>query len=399
MGILTRTTDEPVPARAFTIVGTSSPGDDHINAEGETEQLGYGNQDFFGTRECLRGTVVVVSDGCGSAPDSRTGSAAMVRLALNGCEELLTGEGAIPPPEEFCTRLEAYVLEGIRQAASPLARSTEQLNGVLHDSYLATLWVAVVTPFWTAILGDVGDGFWAVNGDLKVVKAGGENEPDYLTYRLMDAEQFAHVGLRVVKVIPTDELQSLLLGTDGIEPIVHTVEGRFSVQHLWSDSRYRDQTALVQALQPLRRPQVKLVVREKEGGQRAEVSAVRKRGLFSDDATLVVVCRTRAPLPEAWLDYRRTHGAFQLPAPVTVPELVATPAPEPVLVTVGGATAPVMQKASAPALPPAPKPKPTLVSRMASLGGALGRGVWWLVMLLPRLLAAGWKRIRSRRRA
>ena len=401
MGSFTRgpgSTPEPPKASAFNLVGFSVTGEDHLDGE----QIGSGNQDCFGTREVPRGWIVVVSDGCGSARDSKTGSAAMVRLGLNGCEELLQGEGEIPTPAEFCTRLERYLLDGISAAASPFARSVDQRNQVLFDSYQATVWIGVVTPAWTAIFG-VGDGFRAVNDDQKEEKPRARNEPEYLVYKLMvpTPEGYENVRLRVCEAIETDRLRSLMLATDGVEPIVRFVEGRLSIRELWRERRYRDQKTVGDSIQQLAQPRVQLVVRTKQDGRQAEVAAVRKRGLFADDATCVVVVRTEAPLPAAWLEYRRTFAA-------AAAEPVAPPAPVLVAVATDAADEAFVRAAleSTPAAPPkeliipvlVPALKPSFLNRLRGWGARLARGGVWLLQLLLRPLAAAWKRVRDRRR-
>jgi len=345
--------------RPFEVIATSFPGSEHIAGSLQ----GNGNQDSFGYREVEKGFIAVTCDGCGETPDGSTGARAAVRIVLNICEEILASE-LIPAADFFAETLQRKLLDRIRAAAQPLARPADQasLNDVLYQSFLFTINVAVITADWTAIIG-CGDGYYAVNGTVETLKPREGNKPEYLSYLLMNPVPDGFEGLKmgVRRRLDTKDLRSLMIGTDGLSPIVGKTQGGFELADLWRERKFRQPQEMSAALDGLKPGRPKLVIRQR-GDDEASVWIDTNTGVFSDDTTFVVVVREFSEqLPEAWRRYRDKYVAPPppKPQPVAVPAASAagTPAATTACPTAPAGTSP---PAGPKAAPPEPKATVTL---------------------------------------
>ena len=343
----------PVPEKPyFDIVGYSRAGRDHVFGP----YCGNGNQDSFGFRSVEKGIIAVTADGCGSRPDSATGSRAAVRIVLNSCEALLARE-QIPAPEEFAPLLEVQLLSRIAQAAAPLSVDGDPTS-IIDASYLFTLLVAVMTPEWTAVIG-CGDGFYSLDGGIEKLPARADNHPEYLAYLLWDPvpEEFQDVHLKVLSQKDTLTVSHLMIGTDGIEPAIKPRgEGadRFQISDLWGRSSFRDAEAVKSVMDGLGEDKDRLDVVQTSSS--VTVRQATRRGIFADDTTFIVMTRNSGvSMPALWRDYRMAHQPK--PAPSPAPAAGTEPAEEP-------ASKPAAIAADKPPMAPVPKEAPA-----APLGG------------------------------
>ena len=332
----------PLPPLFFT-AGVSLIGREHLFGEGR----GLGNQDSFGVRHTPLGSVIVSCDGCGSAPDSSTGSRAAVRIVLLVAEQMLM-RGERLSPESFATELQEKLLERIERAALPLSNGKASVREILRQSYLFTLVIGVVTPEWSAVFG-CGDGHYALNGKLEVLKPLDDNYPEYIAYLRFDPPPqekqivVSRIGLKVLARCDTLELRSMVVASDGFEPALAGaapyLEG-FTPAQLWSDRTLsEDPEALSGLLQRLTREETELVTEKRHNGVLVRQSI--RINPFGDDVTVVVLTRNQSCLlPQEWLDFRAKHGlavpgaVFQVPTPATsltpIPQTpVAAPALKP----------------------------------------------------------------------
>lgn len=319
----------PAPPPLFFLAGGTTTGLDHLVGEYQ----GSGNQDAWGRREILDdqgrflGIVGITCDGCGSTPDSATGSRAAVRLTLNIGEALFKRD-PFPTPEEFAEALELQLLEKIRALALPLASDGNDLDEVIYTSYLFTMIVAVVTPTWTAVIAS-GDGVYAVNGNWKVLEPFEDNHPQYLAYKLMRGveDKYKAVKLRPIYTSDTKTISSIVIGTDGFGPAVRSKQGieGFRPQSLWLDPAYRDDLKVGFDLVNLNTPRRELRATSKADGS-IRVELDEREGVFHDDCTVLSIVRNSVVtrFPDHWLQIRKE--AVPLPP---VPVVPATPAPQP----------------------------------------------------------------------
>ncbi len=285
----------------FSICSLTETGSYHLSGE----HAGKGNQDACGQTLRQYGIVTVVSDGCGSTPDSKTGSSTAVRIVLKVAKKLLAS-GELPrTPEEFAKMLEVQLLERIKAIAKLMAVDDDP-DQILYQSFLFTVHIGVVTPEWSAVIG-CGDGFIGVNGTIQELEAGRGNQPDYITYGLFSrgTEEFGRLSLRVLKSVDTLQLDSLLIATDGIAPIAEVQRRGFTLSDLWKNEKYLEPEVTRETFKGLANDIQVIEKHPSTGADRARI----ERGLFGDDATLVVVVRKPGSvLPPSWTEYRRSRA-------------------------------------------------------------------------------------------
>ncbi|HYO59179.1 protein phosphatase 2C domain-containing protein [Archangium sp.] len=238
----------------------------------EHARAGRNNQDAFWARESEHGLAAVVTDGCGSGVQSELGAQLGARRVVEGALSLLGLRMPVDSPE-FLQRLGADVLCFLQ------ALSGELGERAIGEALLFTVVGAVVTPEHTLVFS-AGDGLWALNGEVHRLGPFPNNAPPYLAYGLLKP---GAVSLKAHALRSTAEVDSLLLGTDGVSDLAGLAEvGPLS--QFWSEDRYfSNPDALRRRLSLLNRESV-----------RADFPARRLErvpGLLSDDTTLVVLRR------------------------------------------------------------------------------------------------------------
>lgn len=266
----------------FAVAAGSVPGRNHLMA-------GRNNQDAFLVRrsENSNRLVAVVCDGCTSGAESGVGAVLGSRIIV---ESLLRTESL--PIES--------ALETARQDAEAqfriLAHATgARLSVAVNELFLFTVVGFVVTSGRTWVFS-IGDGAYAVNGELTQLGPFAGNEPPYLAYALVpsalkqDASHLLHFQINAT--LPTNELQSLLIGTDGTLDLVAaqdraipgTDERVGPLSQFWTDGRYFRNPDMV-------RRQLTRINRDVVRPDWRPHSLQRFRGLLPDDTTLVALRR------------------------------------------------------------------------------------------------------------
>lgn len=258
----------------FDIAAASVIGREHSRA-------GRNNQDAFCVDACEQGLAAVVADGCGSGSHSEVGAQAGARLVVASALRLLR-DGARVEEGAFLTALRERSVAFLRELALGLGR------GGLQDCLLFTVVGAVVTPELTLVFS-AGDGVWALNGQVHPLGPFPGNAPPYLAYGLIpdSVVPFARQAL-----VPTADVRSLMLGTDGVGDLARMAESLVPereepvgpLSQYWNDERYfRNPDAL--------RRRLSLLVRESVRVEPVSHRLVRSPGLLPDDTTLVVLRR------------------------------------------------------------------------------------------------------------
>lgn len=259
---------------AFDIAAASVIGREHLRAA-------RNNQDAFCFDSCAQGIAAVVADGCGSGAFSELGAQAGARQVVASALRLLR-HGEPVASAAFLSLLRESSLEFLRQLAHSLGRDG------LQECLLFTLVGAVVTPSHTLVFS-AGDGVWALNGHVQTLGPFPGNAPPYLAYGLLPDSA---VPLVRDAFVPTSEVESLLLGTDGVGDLArlaeHLVPERDEpvgpLSQFWSEPRYfRNPDALRRRLALLSRESVRV--------EPVSHRLVRTPGLLADDTTLVVLRR------------------------------------------------------------------------------------------------------------
>ena len=276
----------------FQIAGGSVPGTDHT-MPGKPGWIN--NHDAFywhQTDSCL---VAVVCDGCGSNPHSEVGSKISARLLTR-----FLAEGAEKYVEQIMRRPEAkteidwervktLALSQIAVLASAMGGSFSQ---TINDYFLFTVVGVVITP-WSTFLFSIGDGVFVLNEEVIQLGPFPDNSPPYLAYcltgsTLLDTKPELF-KFKVNRVIPTADVNSLLLGCDGVTDLIAAAEKNLphreevvgSIDQFWlNDNYFTNSDAVRRRLALINREGAEVVT-----GGKARVTG----GLLSDDTTLVVI--------------------------------------------------------------------------------------------------------------
>lgn len=214
----------------------------------------------------------IVADGCGSSDHSEVGAKLGVRLAVN---HIVTD----------CF-LDEESLETARQRLlnTLLVTVDAQMDwrsAIINDFFLFTLVGIMVTRERTTIF-TIGDGYAAINGKEIDLGAYAGNQPPYIAYALtktnMDPEL---LKFKIHVDMPTSELQSFVIGTDGMHDFAKAAEkplpGKAAelvgpVSQFWENDKFFRNPDMV-------RRRLMLV----NGGIHATTA-----GHLSDDTTLIV---------------------------------------------------------------------------------------------------------------
>ena len=144
----------------------------------------------------------------------------------------------------------------------------------VNDYLLFTIVGVLITPNETVTFS-MGDGAIAVNGKLNQIPAYPDNAPPYLAYGLYHPDA---VSFEIRDHLPTYEVESILIATDGIDDFI-AVE---AIGQFWQEDRYfKNPDALRRKLAMLNREETK------PDWQRREL--VKRSGALSDDTTIVVL--------------------------------------------------------------------------------------------------------------
>jgi hypothetical protein len=232
---------------------------------------GRNNQDAYCVRILPEATLAVVCDGCSSGRHSEVGAQLGARLVVEALGRRLAVVGAGDPAR--------LVEEARRDVVAELRRVAEAMGGCLADvvaEYLLfTVVGAIVTPSVTAVFA-LGDGVVAVNGRCEVLSAP-ENSPPYLGYALLTDDDGAF-RFRVLRTLPTAQLDLLLLGTDGAAALPFAT--------LQDDRHFRNPASLARHL--------RLANREVSRIDWEARRVLREHGRLADDTTVVIVRRREA---------------------------------------------------------------------------------------------------------
>lgn len=181
----------------FAFAAATLTGGAHLRA-------GRNNQDAFALRRTGAGFAVVVCDGCSAGERSEVGAQLGADLLCAALSE----------------RLEAADLEAAAQEA--VEDVLRQLGGLatamgagrehfVEQRLLFTVVAAVANAVDTVVLA-FGDGLVSLNGRTERLGPFPDNAPPYVCYRLLGAQ----VEPTLLWRLPTAELRSLVLATDGV---------------------------------------------------------------------------------------------------------------------------------------------------------------------------------------
>lgn len=250
-------------------------------------RLGKNNQDGYYSLRDRFATVAVVCDGCGSRPHSEVGA----KLGSQLVAETLRRQLNRPSPGVDWQQLKYELLIQLET----IARAVCPAPSFIEDYFLFTVVGTAITPLETVIFS-LGDGVFAINGCVTTIPPYPDNSPPYLAYGLL-----AHPGsvdFCLQAQIPTERLESVLIGTDGIEDLMTAADRLLpgkqekvgAIAQFWQDDRYFKNPDRV-------RRKLSLINRNATRLDPATKFPIEEPGLLADDATLMVFRKIPKPSP------------------------------------------------------------------------------------------------------
>ncbi len=258
-------------AKQFASASGSSIGRNHFLA-------GKNNQDAYHISIEEKFIIAVVCDGCGSGKHSEVGAKLGARLVIEAISNLLnqetTQDSQISNPE-FWHLVKFNLLQKLKDFITLANGDREFVN-----DYLLFTIVGVVITERETVTFSMGDGAIAINGKLTQIPAYPDNAPPYLAYGLYKPEA---INFEIRDRIPTAQLESILIATDGIDDLIKVAD----IHQFWQEDRYfTNPDAIRRKLAILNREEVKPDWQKRELNKRS--------GVLSDDTSLVVIRRRLA---------------------------------------------------------------------------------------------------------
>lgn len=245
--------------------------------------------------DCL---LAVVCDGCGSSPVSEVGANLLAKFVARHARFGAPLLGDDPTPDRIERFLERVRLKTLHELSS-LAGSC-RLSGIdavefVRDQLLATIVFAVITTRYTFI-ASIGDGVFAINGNLENIGPY-NNVPPYIAYALLDRQQAMpeeSFRFSLHALLPTEHLQSLMIGCDGVLDLVSAADKLIpgknllvgSINQFWEDDQYFDNPVALERKLHRLNSEVHKINREK-------MALDTFTGLLPDDTTLVIFRRKK----------------------------------------------------------------------------------------------------------
>lgn len=210
----------------YVIAGGSVPGSDHI-------RVGKNNHDAYFLCSGEDYAVGVVTDGCGSGKHSEVG--AKIAAKILGAE--------LTAVAELCNKttcddavLERYLSRATQKVLSQLSVLVQSFRGSYSESvkeYLLFTVLAVVMTRDSCFVVGLGDGVYAINGEVKEIGPFPNNAPPYLAYGLTGSDSVSGpFTLQLFESKPANEVQSVMIATDGMIDFLAISNQRISARNL-----------------------------------------------------------------------------------------------------------------------------------------------------------------------
>lgn len=272
-------------SKEFEIASGSIIGQYHL-------RIHMNNQDNYIVTEHPDHIVAVVCDGCGSGVTSEVGatlgsSIVAWELSASGLHRLGDNVDEI----KLCLeRVRRLVVDRITAIAF---KSGLPFVATIADSFLFTIVAAVIGKDSTYIVS-FGDGFYALNGDVREIGPFKNNAPPYIAYGAIEEHLKDNADLEFVlnEYIDTSELKSLMIGTDGVAELIDAAEEKVPgkrelvgpISQFWdNDLFFSNQAAICRKLALVNRSVTKI--------DRRNVRLIQEHGYLKDDTTLVTIRR------------------------------------------------------------------------------------------------------------
>jgi hypothetical protein len=269
---------------------------------------GINNQDAsrkFSSSELL---VAIVCDGCGSYNLTDFGAKWGVDHLMAACQRNWLRYRQAVSAEQNQEILKALledvrldVLAEMRNEVNATFPVLERMSKTAYTSerFSFTSLLLIATPFGGMFAG-IGDGCYAVNGEFTAIPEYSGNEPPYLVYNLVKTKwQADDLKFKIHREFAEDELQSFLVGTDGVIQLAKLGDCNIPGQdqlvgdlsQFWTEDRYLEKDAGIDKRLRLYQSSRHLLV----PGSAGTPPAIKlENQLLEDDTTFVVGSRRKA---------------------------------------------------------------------------------------------------------
>jgi hypothetical protein len=279
-----------LPGLPFQIAAGSVLGREH-------RRLGRNNQDAFHVLSHDQSLITVVCDGCSGGAHSEVGANLGAKIVAQVIHEQLrlakfSEYGSLGDPTSgFWHQVHRTILTQLRKIM-------EVMGGDRHyvmQNYLLFTIVGTVITSETTTLFIIGDGVLGINGEISQMKPVTQNMPPYIAYGLDESFSPDWSQLKVVQHQPTDSVDSVLVGSDGVKDLMAIADKPIPggkqvigpISQFWEDERYfHNPDQLRRKLFLLNREGVNVDWEQQKVG--------RSQGLLPDDTTLIVIRRQQS---------------------------------------------------------------------------------------------------------
>lgn len=258
------------------------------------KRAGKNNQDAFCLKISDDHIIAVVCDGCSDGKHNDVGAKIGSRLIV---ENILLNLDLESDPLEYFKywrNLLEMVQDDVLSELKRLSKSIghKSWKETIYDYFLFTVVGTIITPDETIIFS-TGDGVFIINGDYQRLGPFPRNAPPYMSYKLLlpkDLDE-SYYSFKVSE-FPTEEINSILLGTDGVVDLIESSEKNIpgrdekvgDISQFWKDDFY------FQNFDNIRRKLFLInqeIIKPNWESRRLE----RHKGLLADDTTLMVIRR------------------------------------------------------------------------------------------------------------
>lgn len=221
------------------------------------------NQDNYYLIQRPELTIGVVCDGCGSSAFSEMGSRMGSWMVAKRLEEVSIHTVDVENIPTCLSYAHSLVVKDLMDIATRLGINL--VDAVSH-SLLFTI-VAMIVGEKNTIVASIGDGFYAVNGEVKEIGPFENNAPPFIGYELVkDIVSIDGSNKFVInKIIETSQVNNIMIATDGLSYVDNNKDKRLingdimgEISQFWEDDNYfRDDCYMDKRLQVMNETSVK----------------------------------------------------------------------------------------------------------------------------------------------
>jgi hypothetical protein len=268
----------------FEVCGGSVTGRMHLQPFGIKN-----NQDAFAWHSEEEFTIAVVSDGCGSGVKSEVGANLAAPMLIHQIKKLHPVPLDLFSAERLLAKARRRMLVQFSKLISSLGGD---LSRTVLDYFLFSL-LGVIVSRTTTVVFSLGDGVFYLNGERTQLGPYPDNAPPYLNYSLVRTNIAPELlRFQIQRVLPTEHLQSVLVGTDGVADLEakasHNLpsqnEAVGEVSQFWENDRfYKNPDAVRRRLALINHEHISVV----------EGILQKTSGHLPDDTTLIALRRKK----------------------------------------------------------------------------------------------------------